>query len=180
MRILTPEGEAFDVSKLNGKQHFTILDVSDADNIDYRCAVVNWTHEYEWPAIELQIGPYRLEVPLNWRILTGDSNEGELELVDIEQIPNFDYDAFVLNPFKSFMPKFMPVHIVNSYGNSMTMWSLPKLQKKQIMAVPLGQPSEWPERLNPESGKTEPYPLCAYFVDDSDKMNDVLDIRDVF
>lgn len=182
MRILTPENTVFDVTQIVdgiSQQKCAILDASDPKNIDYFFVNLTFFNEYEYPAVELQIGPYTLEVPMNWRILTGDSHQGDLELIDLEELPNFDYDAFVLNPFKSYTPTFMPVQIRNSY-TSVTSWFTPKLQKKQILAVPLGDPSQWESRVNPDTKVETIYPLCCFFCDDSDKMNDVLDIRDVF
>lgn len=155
------------------------MDASNPDDIDYYFVNLTMFNEYEYPAVQLSIGKYQLEVPMNWRILTGDAIQGELELVDIEELPNFDYEAYVLNPFKSYVPKFQPVQISNSY-TSVTSWFTPRLQKKQLLAVPLGNPSEWVSRKDMITGKETSYPECVYFVDDSDKMNDVLDIMDVF
>ena len=181
MRILTPENLAFDVSQIThkSKQKYCILDLSDSADIDYKFASALLFSEYEYPATELKIGPYTLEVPMNWRILTGDKIFGELEIVDIDELINFEYQAFVFNPLRSYKPKFMPISVSNSY-TSMTNWYVPKLQKKHVMGVPLGIEREWPTAANPLTREQEPFPECVWLIDDIDRMNAEIALSDVF
>jgi hypothetical protein len=182
MRILTPENIPFDVTQIVdgiSQQKCAILDASNPEEVDYFFINMVMFSEYEYPAVQLSIGKYMVEVPFNWRILTGDAIQGELELVDIDELPNFDYEAFVLNPFKSYTPQFQEVQIVNCFTRPTT-WTVPRLQKKQLLAVPLGNQDEWPVRRNHQIGEEDRYPECAFFADDTEKMSTILDIRDVF
>ena len=182
MRVLTPEGEAYDVNQIVdgiNRQKYCVLDLSDQSDIDYRFQPCLLFNEYEYPAVELKIGDYSLEVPMNWRILTGDMVHGDLEIVDIDELTNFEYQAFVFNPFKSFKPKFLPVQITNSY-TSMTSWFVPKLQKKHVLGVPLGIERQWPTAVNSATQQQEPYPECVWLIDDIDRMNAEISLSDIF
>lgn len=182
MRILTPENQPFSVDQIVegiNRQKYCVLDLSDPEDIDYRYQPCLLFNEYEYPAVELRIGPYTLEVPMNWRILTGDSEYGDLEIVDIDELTNFEYQAFVFNPFKSFQPKFMPVSIQNSY-TSMTKWFVPKLQKKHVLGVPLGIEREWPSATDFVTQERHAYPECVWLIDDIDRMSQSICIKDVF
>lgn len=182
MRVLTPENRPFNIDAIVegvNKQKYCVLDLSDPKDIDYRYESCLMFNEYEYPAVELSIGPYTLEVPMNWRILTGDAVFGDLEIVDIDELTNFEYQAFVFNPYKSSRPKFLPVSIQNSY-TSMTSWFVPKLKKKHMLGVPLGIEREWPLATDFASQERRPYPECIWLVDDIDRMNQLISIEDVF
>ena len=88
-------------------------------------------------------------MPLDWQMLIGEPDHGDLEVVPLTSINDRDFKAFSLNPLSSFKPDFMPVEILDVYTDSR--WYFPKLKNGQLLCVPLAR---------------GPRPPCVYFVKD--------------
>ena len=74
-----------------------------------------------------------------------------------------DFDVFCFNPIKGYMPRFMKLEILNTWPD--VKWYFPKLKNGHLLAVPL------------EEGEN---PLCAFFVKETSKIPDMIDIRKIF
>lgn len=165
MYILTAENETFDMTLLPNEVddiRYCVLDYSDQANVDFYFYPLFFVDIFPRPAADLSIGKFRVQMPLDWSIVIADKNFGMLEIIELKHLNDRDFQAFVYNPLKSFMPEFLDVNIENIYPD--ISWNVPRLKHGHILAVPL------------HKGET---PLCAFFVKDSGRVPDSLDITKV-
>lgn len=167
MRILTTENVPFNMEETPDEvtdQHcYSVLNYSDTDNVDFFFIPLVFVERFPRPAADLQIGPYRIQMPLDWSIVIAEKNIGLMEIIELKNLNDREFDAFVLNPISGYCPEFLPVTIQNVFPD--ISWDIPKLKRGHILTVPL---TDGPE------------PPCAYFVKDTNKLPDGLDISKVF
>jgi hypothetical protein len=138
---------------------YCVLDYSSKENVDYIFIPLIFLESFSLPAADLQIGPYRIQMPLDWSIVIGEKELGEIEVLPLKHLNDRDFTSFVLNPIKGFVPEFYSIEMVNVYPD--IKWYFPKLKHGHILAVPL------------RDGENPP---CAYFLHDINKCPEVLDI----
>jgi hypothetical protein len=163
MQILTLRDEAFSLNDLPEEVdedcRFAVLDNSDPQNPDYFFQPLIFLESFTSPAAVLQIGPWQIQMPLDWCMIVGDPEcSGELEVLPITSLNDRGFSAYTFNPLSSFKPEFHPVDIVNVYQD--VKWYFPKMRLGQLLATPLYQ------------GKK---PDCAYFVKEVSRQSEILD-----
>jgi hypothetical protein len=114
------------------------------------------------PSLVLTIGPYRLNMPLDWSILACDEEFNDIEIIPLKSLNDRGFHAVVHNPLSDVTPNSYEINIVNAYAD--VKWYFPKLKTATILAVPL------------EEGIK---PKCAYFVKETNKLNQV-NLSDLF
>ena len=107
----------------------------------------------------LKIGPWTVKMPVDWQLLIGEKDLGDLEVVPLTSINDRGFCAFCFNPISSFRPEFHPVEIVDIYQD--VKWYFPKLKPGQMLAVPLDSDTD--------------KPMCIYFVKEISRMSEVVD-----
>jgi hypothetical protein len=142
---------------------YCVLDYSDQQNPDFFWYPLIFLDQFPRPAADLKIGPYRLQVPLDWSVVIADKHMGTMEIIEIKHINDRDFDAFCYNPIDGYMPSFHEISIDNIFPD--VSWSVPKLKHGHILAIPLTD---------------GPSPVCAYFLRDINKCAEVLDITKIF
>lgn len=161
MRILTLDNLAYDLDTLPDEvedMRFAIFDNSDPSSPDYFYIPLIFLESFNSPALVLQIGPHVVKMPMDWRILIGEPDSGDLEVVPLTSINDRGFKAFQFNPLTGFRPSFPPIEIIDVY-NDVT-WYTPKLKNGQMLAVPLTD---------------DPEPECVYFVKDISRNCEVVD-----
>jgi hypothetical protein len=131
--------------------------------VDFQFPPLIYIDAFTRPAADISIGGYRLQMPLDWSIVIADKNLGNVEIIELSQINDRDFQIFGFNPFTSTMPVFDEIIIENTFLD--ISWHMPKLKNGHILAVPL------------RAGKNPP---CAYFLRDVNKIPDHLDISKIF
>jgi hypothetical protein len=165
MRILTENNDTFSMNAIPDSvedMRYCVLDYSDHNNVDYMFIPLLWLESFNEPAVDLRIGNMQMQMPMSWSIVIGDKNSGELELISLKQINDREFQAFTMNPLSGYMPEFLDIEIINVFPD--VKWHFPKLKYGHILTIPLEL-----------GGK----PKCAYFVKDTNKLPDVLDITQV-
>lgn len=165
MRILTENNTTFAMNSIPDEvedMNYCVLDYSDQNNVDYMFIPFLYLESFNEPAVDLRIGKMQMQMPMSWSLIIGDKNSGDLELISLKQINDREFNAFAMNPLSGYMPQFPDIEIINVFPD--VKWHFPKLKHGHILAVPL------------EMGEK---PLCAYFVKDTNKLPDVLDITKV-
>lgn len=151
MRILNLDlNNAFELDHLPDQVddlRFAILDNSNPQTPDYFFIPLIFLESFNAPALVLKVGKHIVKMPVDWQILIGEPEIGDLEVLPLTSLNDRGFKAFAYNPLTSFSPKFLDVEILNVY-NEVT-WYSPKLKNGQMLCVPL---SEGPE------------PDCVYFV----------------
>lgn len=167
MRILTEENLSYDMNELSENDEtdvrYCVLDYSNQQDVDFYFPPLVFLDLFTRPAADLRIGDFRVQVPLDWSIVIADKHMGSLEVIDLKHLNDRDFQAFCFNPISGYMPSFFDIEIENMFPN--VAWSVPKLKNGHLLAIPLS------------SG---PEPHCAYFVRDTNKIPESLDITKLF
>jgi hypothetical protein len=161
MRILTLDDQSYDLDTLPDEvddMRFAIFDNSDPANPDYFYIPLIFLESFNSPALVLQIGEYTVKMPMDWRILIGEPDSGDLEVVPLTSLNDRGFKAFEFNPLSSFRPSFQPIEIVDVYHD--VTWYTPKLKNGQMLAVPLDDSER---------------PACVYFIRDISRNCEVVD-----
>ena len=138
---------------------FCVLDNSDPKNPDYFYIPLIFLESFNSPALVLRIGPWTVKMPVDWQLLIGESDLGDLEVVPLTSINDRGFSAFCFNPISSFRPEFHPVEIVDIYQD--VKWYFPKLKPGQMLAIPVESEVE--------------KPLCVFFVKEISRVSEVVD-----
>lgn len=167
MRILTLDNTSYEMNEIPDEVEdlrFCVLDNSDPKDPDYFYIPLIFLESFNSPALVLKIGSWTVKMPIDWQLLIGEPDMGDLEVVPLTSINDRGFNVFTFNPMSSFKPEFYPVEVVDIYQD--VKWYFPKLKPGQMLAVPL------------EADKEKP--LCAYFVKDISRQSEVVNYSKVW
>jgi len=163
MRILTLDNAHYDLDQLPDEvddMRFAILDNSDPQNPDYHYIPLIFLESFNAPALVLQIGRNRIKMPIDWQILIGEPEMGDLEMLPLTSINDRGFKVFEFNPLSSFRPSFPEIEIVDVYHE--VAWYAPKLKNGQMLCVPITDGAK---------------PECVYFVKDISRNCEIVDYQ---
>ena len=164
MKILSlDKNRAFELDTLPDNAddiRFAVFDNSDPQNPDYHYIPLIFLESFSAPALVLQVGEHRIKMPVDWQILIGEKDFGDLEVLPLTSVNDRGFKAFEFNPLSSFRPEFPTIEIVDVYHE--VSWYAPKLKNGQMLAVPL---------------TNEPNPPCVYFVKDISRQCEVVNYQ---
>lgn len=167
MMILSLENNTpFDLNEIPDQVddlRFCILDNSNHKDPDYFFIPLIFLESFNSPALVLEIGQQRITMPVDWQILIGEADQGDLEVVPLTAINDRGFNAFVFNPLSSFRPEFHKIEVVDIYQD--VRWYMPKLKPGQLLAVPLNN---------------KPQPDCVYFVRDISKQSEIVNYSKIW
>lgn len=166
MRILTLENEAFLMNNIPDEVDdlaFCVLDNSKPIDPDYMFIPLIFLESFVAPALVLRVGEHTIKMPVDWKVLIGEPDVGDLEVLALTSMNDRGFKAFTCNPLGAFRPEFMPIDIVDAY-NGIT-WYFPKLKSGQMLCVPL------------EDGEDPP---CAFFVKEITRQCEVVDVQKIW
>lgn len=166
MRVLLPENVSLDLTTIPHRiddLRYCVLDYSNVHDVDFYFIPLVFFEAFPRPAADLRIGPFRIQVPLDWSIVIADRDSGAMEIIELIRLNDRDFEAFCMNPIRGYAPEFHEIVIENIFPD--VTWNVPKLKNGHILAVPLHD---------------RPNPPCALFVRDLQKLPDVLDITKIF
>ena len=163
MRILTLENKCFSLNNLpeqiEDDVRFAVLDNSDSKNPDFFFMPLIFLESFSAPAMVLEIAGKEITMPIDWCIAVGDSTSGnDLEVLPLTSLNDRGFEAFLFNPLTSYTCEFGDIKITNFYND--VKWYFPKMKNGQLLSVPI---------------KEGDNPLCAYFVKDISRQNELID-----
>ena len=161
MKILTLDNQSYDLDTLPEEiddMRFAILDNSDPTNPDYHYIPLIFLESFNAPALVLRIGEDVIRMPMDWQILIGEPDMGDLEVLPLTSINDRGFKVFEFNPLTAFRPSFPDIEIVDVYHE--VTWYAPKLKNGQMLCVPLSD---------------ETKPECVYFVKDISRNCEIVD-----
>jgi len=163
MRILTLENKCFNLNNLpeqiDEDVRFAVLDNSDSANPDFFYVPLIFLESFSAPAMVLEINGKEITMPIDWCIAVGDSESGnDLEVLPLTSLNDRGFEAFLFNPLTSYTCSFGEIQITHFYND--VKWYFPKMKSGQLLAIPI------------EEGEN---PLCAYFVKDISRQNELID-----
>lgn len=166
IRILTLENTCFDLNDLPDDVNdlrFCVLDNSDPKDTDYFFIPLIFLESFNAPAVVLNINGNIIRMPIDWQLLIGEPDAGDLEVVPLTSINDRGFSAFAFNPMAGFRPNFYKVEVEDIYQD--VKWYAPKLKSGQMLAVPLTD---------------EPKSQCVYFVKDITRQSEVVDFANAW
>lgn len=166
MRILTLDDIPYNLETLPEEiddLRFAILDNSTPANVDYHYIPLIFLESFNSPALVLKIADKTIKMPVDWQVLIGEQEHGDLETLPLSSLNDRGFNVFQFNPLSSFAPSFLPIEIVDIYPD--VTWYAPRLRNGQFLAVPI------------DDG---PKPRCVYFVKEVSRNCEIVDYSQVF
>ena len=167
MKILQLENQTYTLEKIpeyvDDQLRFAVLDNSNPAEPDYFFIPLIFLESFNAPAAVLEIDKHKIKMPLDWKMVVGEAEQGELHVLPITSLNDRGFEAFTFNPLTSAKPDFYPIDIVDIYQE--VKWYFPKIKSGQILCVPL---------------ETKKNPICAYFVKDISRQCEQIDYSEVW
>ena len=166
MRILTLDNKYYNLETLPDEiddLRFAILDNSNPQNVDYHYIPLIFLESFNAPALVLKIGNRTIKMPLDWQVLIGEKEHGDLETLPLSSLNDRGFSAFEFNPLSAFNPSFLPIEIVDIYHD--VTWYAPRLRNGQFLCVPIDDSEK---------------PRCVYFVKEISRNCEIVDYNQVF
>lgn len=183
MDVLISPTDTFNLDQPTSKlidNKICVYDCSDKEYQDFYFKKISTFISYRYPTVSLMVGSkYRIELPLNWRILVTNEHEQVCRLVPIEDLIHFENQIPVFSPFHPGLPKILDVELVSINANPIEHF-VPKTPKKNILALPIGDKSLWETKVLDRNDNTVTiYPECIYACDDIDTSKVEFDLYDM-
>ena len=166
MKILTLENTPYNLETLPEEiddLRFAILDNSTPTNVDYHFIPLIFLESFNSPALVLKIADKVIKMPVDWQILIGEQDHGDLEALALSSLNDRGFHAFGFNPLTSYSPSFYPVEILDIYPD--VTWYAPRLRNGQFLCVPI------------EEGEK---PRCVYFVKEISRNCEIVDYSQAY
>lgn len=166
MKILTLDNTTYNLETLPEEiddLRFAILDNSTPSNVDYHYIPLIFLESFNAPALVLKIADKTVKMPIDWQILIGEKEHGDLETLHLSSLNDRGFNAFSFNPISSYTPDFLPIEILDIYPD--VTWYAPKLRNGQFLCVPI------------DDGEK---PRCIYFVKEISRNCEVVDFSQVY
>jgi len=167
MRILNLDTNAFynleSLPEEIDELQFSILDNSNPNNPDFHFIPLIFLESFNSPAVVLQVGGKKIKMPVDWQILIGEAEHGDLETLPLSSVNDRGFNAFQFNPLTSYAPDFLPIEIVDIYQD--VTWYSPRLRNGQFLCVPI------------DDGEK---PRCLYFVKEISRNCEIVDYGKIF
>ena len=138
MNFLTVENEAYDIANLPDEVddfRYCTFDVGVDGHMDYYFTPLVFLESWQYPAAVLQIGEYKVQVPLDWSILVCDEDYTTVELVQVSDLNDRGFCTLVYNPYVPSIPSLCEVSVVNVFSE--VRWFFPKVANNSLLVVPV-------------------------------------------
>ena len=165
-RILTVDNNSYNLDRVPEEIHdirYCVLDYSEPKNPDYFFIPLIFLESFNAPAVVLQVGDYKVQMPLDWSILVCDEDYSDLEVMPLTSLNDRGFHTMVFNPLRHMVPRPQEVNIINVYTE--VKWFFPRLKNGNILVVPVED--------------TE-HPNCILVVKEVNKLPDVIDMGALF
>lgn len=166
MKILTLENTPYSLDNLPDEVddlRFAILDNSTPRDVDYHYIPLIFLESFNSPALVLRIAEKTIKMPLEWNILIGEPDHGDLETLPLTSLNDRGFKAFEFNPLSGFRPSFLEIEITDIYHD--VTWYAPRLKNGQFLCVPIDDSEK---------------PRCVYFIKEVGRNNEIIDFSQCF
>ena len=166
MKILTLENTPYNLETLPDEiddLRFAILDNSTPANVDYHFIPLIFLESFNSPALVLKIADRIIKMPVDWQVLIGEKDHGDLEALALSSLNDRGFHAFGFNPLTSYSPSFYPIEIIDIYPD--VTWYAPRLRNGQFLCVPIDEGEK---------------PRCVYFVKEISRNCEIVDYSQAY
>ena len=108
LKLLTLENTSYELNEIPEEVddiRFCVLDNSDPKEPDYFFIPLIFLESFNSPALVLKIGNSVIKMPIDWQLLIGEPDLGDLEVVPLTSINDRGFSVFAFNPMSSFRPE---------------------------------------------------------------------------
>jgi hypothetical protein len=161
MRIHTLEDKSYELNELPESvedMRFAIFDNSNPKDADYFYTPLIFLESFTSPALVLRVADRVIKMPLDWHVLIGEAETGDLEALKLTSINDRNFNVFEFNSLSGHSANFLPIEVIDVYNE--VQWYNPKLKNGQYLAVPID---------------TGDKPRVIYFIKDVSRNNQVVD-----
>ena len=166
MKILTLENTPYNLETLPDEiddLRFAILDNSTPANVYYHFIPLIFLESFNSPALVLRIADTVIKMPVDWQVLIGEQDHGDLEALALSSLNDRGFHAFGFNPLTSYSPSFFPIEILDIYPD--VTWYAPRLRNGQFLCVPIDEGEK---------------PRCVYFVKEISRNCEIVDYSQAY
>jgi len=159
MKILTVDNDVYDLDSVPNEIddiRYCVFDAGDPEYMDYYFLPLIFLESFHSPAICLSIGEHKIQMPMDWSIITSDEDFSTIEVLPLASLNNRGFIAPLFNPLRNAIPDPAELQITNIYQD--VKWYFPKLKNGHVLVVPL---------------EDKPEPKCALFVKEITKVKDI-------
>ena len=138
MRIHTLDDKSYELDELPeviDDIRFAVFDNSNPKDADYFFVPLIFLESFTSPALVLKIADKVIKMPMDWNVLIGEEETGDLEAIPLTSINNRNFKVFEFNALSSFKADFLPIEVIDVYNE--VEWYNPKLKNGQYLAVPI-------------------------------------------
>lgn len=176
LRVLQPDNTTFNLNYLNQENmknlRYGVLDYSDTKNVDYFFNPFVMIDQMVVPSADVRIGNYKVQIPLDWHILVGDKEYGDLEIIPLTNLNDRGFSVFCYNPLDGFKPYFLDIEILEIYPDGF--WQFPRIKYGCLLLCPLHDQLTIPDKKDGTVGTRGP--LNCFVVRDTNKLPEIIDI----
>jgi len=172
MKVLSSDNLPFDLNQPTHKLIDTkmcVFDTSDKNYKDFFFKKITNYISYRYPSVMLKLynekTSFNITLPLNWKIATLNESDFLCDIVSLEELVHFEHTVPVFNPLHVGIPNLMKIKITG-INPIMTEHFVPKLPKKNMLVLPLGDEKQYHKVI--EHGEEKLYPPCFLAYDDCD------------
>jgi len=165
INILTNYNKSYNLDRIPDEVEdirYCAYDCTNPDNMDYFFYPLIFLESFYAPAIVLEIGEHRIQMPLDWSIVVCDENYTDMEIVPLTSLNDRGFHTLLFNPLNHMVPSPVEVNIVNVYAD--VKWFFPKLKSGVLLSVPVEDKEK---------------PLCAMFVKEANKIPNHLQLANL-
>ena len=166
MRILTVENKPYELNHIPGMDEdirYCVLDCTDPKEIDFYFIPLMLLETFSAPAVVLEIGKYKISVPVDLSMLYCDEEYSDLEVIELIKFKDKPYFSPIFNPLSHAVPFPEEIYMTDAYSE--VKWFVPKLKPGHVLVIPL---------------EDKPKPNCALFVKDANKIQTPIDVAELF
>lgn len=172
MKVLSSDNLPFELNQPTHKLIDTkmcVFDTADKTYKDFFFKKITNYISYRYPTVLLKIynekTSFNLTLPLNWKIVSLNESDFICDIVNLEELVHFEHTVPVFNPLHIGVPNLMKIKIIG-INPVMTEHFVPRLPKKNLLVLPLGNESQYHTIY--ENGVEKKFPPCLMAMDDAD------------
>ena len=106
MKILTLDNRTYKLEKIpewvDENLRFAVLDNSNPEEPDFFYIPLIFLESFNAPAAVLEIGPHKIKMPLDWKMLIGEAGQQEMHVLPITSLNDRGFEALLDVPLPSY------------------------------------------------------------------------------
>lgn len=137
---------------------YCVWDVTDITHTDFYWLPLIFLESFNAPAVVLEVGPYTIQMPLDWSVMVCDEEFTAFEVMPLTSLNDRGFRTVVFNPLTGMVPSTEEIVITDVYAD--VKWYFPKLKNGNVLVMPFHEGAQ---------------PGCGLFVKEATRVPDPMD-----